>query len=250
MASGSTALVGPSGGAIADECRASKVDEGGSSNRIDQTLPSWDFGRGGPRVAVRSHQSSLDRRYLSSNCMFRLFWNSSAAPAPRPQTGQAAAPKHAGDRNAVFINRGAEDQSRIGCSLGLVDAAGRRSQEGVLLPPAGVELYVPLRCMLSRAIDRGERSTRLGRRRTKPPPRHFTRSTHAHGRPSHVDQRYISDDLMRSKGARAWTLSRQNTGTAALGPSSCSTSRRDAKAGAYRAVNLRFRPPRGGLGSL
>lgn len=29
---------------------------------------------------------------LSSNCMFRLFWNSSAAPAPRSQTGQAAAP--------------------------------------------------------------------------------------------------------------------------------------------------------------
>ena len=77
--------------------------------------------------------------------------------------------------------------------------AGRRSQEGVLLPPAGVELYVPLLCMLSRAIDRGDKSTRLGRRRTKPPPRHFTRSTHAYGCSSHVDQRYIFDNLCGPK---------------------------------------------------
>jgi hypothetical protein len=60
---------------------------------------------------------------LSSNCMFRLFWNSSAAPAPRSQTGQAAAPADTalvqGDRDAVFINRWAEDQSRIGCIFGV-----------------------------------------------------------------------------------------------------------------------------------
>jgi hypothetical protein len=50
-------LVGPSGGVIADECRPSKVDEGGLSNRIDQILPCWDFGRGGPRSEMSNVRS-------------------------------------------------------------------------------------------------------------------------------------------------------------------------------------------------
>ncbi|KAH6631815.1 hypothetical protein F5144DRAFT_547863 [Chaetomium tenue] len=118
-------VVGPSGGVIADECRPSKVDEGGSSNRIDQALPSWDFGRGGPRSEMANDAMSHDRQLqssseatsvrwtvdkMSSSCMFRLFWNSSAAPAPRSQTGQAAAPKYTapcrGQKRGVYQSMG------------------------------------------------------------------------------------------------------------------------------------------------
>lgn len=50
-------VVGPSGGVIADECRPSKVDEGGLRDRIDQTLPSWDFRRSGPRSEMANVRS-------------------------------------------------------------------------------------------------------------------------------------------------------------------------------------------------
>ncbi|KAK3294823.1 uncharacterized protein B0H64DRAFT_401659 [Chaetomium fimeti] len=45
---------------------------------------------------------------------------------------------------------------------------------------------------------------------------------------------------LRSKGTRAWTLSRQSTGTAAPGPSSCRTSRYGVTAGVRRAVDVGF----------
>ncbi|KAK4151269.1 hypothetical protein C8A00DRAFT_17315, partial [Chaetomidium leptoderma] len=125
-------------------------------------------------VVVRSHRSWLIWQCRAMTAYALLFLRN--CPAPGLQTGQGAARRRGLD--SAFVDRLMERRSttRPAVWVGCLISTARCSQEGAPFLTTRVELYVPLFCMLSEVVDRGERSTRLERRRTSPPPSHFTKA--------------------------------------------------------------------------